>query len=401
MPNPLAMPFAQHIAHLLNKRDDDGLVRINPWRLFLRLEQTLLRGRGGGYVLKLVGLRTMGLNPDRMSDREDGVARWFDAVMERPLEIHSSRDRHKAHDLLEALVRRSPEFGPARLERRPSDSAAAAQGPAQGLYARLAQFEKRAPDPAVGRRGAALRREQGPLMLIIGDAAAPTPETLSVWSALSLIPSVMRPLEGDEALAFSYLMIQLIETADERWNSIRRLGLSPPEWIEDLSINRARDVGILMSAAGPRPDQDALAAAWRRVPVPGFDDLDAFFASDIGRAMCAPVGGGPRFEPLDEAPEPRAPIADKQATKEEMLDAIELFRARGRIDPFDLDLLAAVAEGANLTALWRRPNIRARFDNKAAFVAHTDKVSQALIREVREIEAERALSAEGEVREVT
>lgn len=375
MVNPLAAPFACHLAHLLTTPDAPGApVRAKPWALRLRFEALLATPR---YAAGLVGARTMGLDPFSADEAERAAQRWVERVLERPLALHPSRDRTRAHDVLEALAARGPFDPPARLARSgASDPALCVPGAgmARGLLDRL----RRLPPGARARR----TERDGPLILTLGGAAAIVPDDLSLWAALTLAPAEMAALSGDGARVFRHLLVRAVETADEPWNALRRLGLSPPDWIDSVPINRAKAAGALITAAGGRRARQALEAAWTRRPIPGFETAAAFFETDFGRALLSPPAPTREAAALDVetlADTLAAPASDAAPDPAEAAAAVERLRSWKALPAEDLELMDAIVRGATLAELHREPAVRRRHPSLAHLISHTDKMISAAL----------------------
>ena len=54
---------------------------------------------------------------------------------------------------------------------------------------------------------------------------------------------------GEPFNAFCSLVIKAVENANERYGAILRLGLSPLDWGDDLTVNTAKHVSAFLSAA--------------------------------------------------------------------------------------------------------------------------------------------------------
>lgn len=294
MRNQRLMKFSAHIAHLLDRPDEDGWVRVDPSALILHLQDLLGRGLAGAYRIEIVGAHLMGLNATP-EDVEEGSQRWIDGVFDRPLQIRAGRSLHLAHQMLESFVRRAPGVESTAWLREPP------MADGSPLCEDLRRTAVRLEDLA--RKEAKTAKAKAPLWLQAGRSLLRVPASLSVWGAISAAPNRMRPLESleaqDEAV---YAMIRALETANVAWGRAVVLRIPPDK--HGLSTNQIKSLQAFVKRAGsflyPRPPRETLEAAWAQAPVTRFASLDAFLSSPACVELFSPTPE-PGFQPLDEA----------------------------------------------------------------------------------------------------
>ena len=284
--------FAAHLAHLLNASDE-----LNAGTLYSRLVKTLSGESRSStlsnpFVDQLVALQLYapGTTP------EEGANAFIKLVLNRPLFLAGSRHHHKGHELLLALCRRGvderwqtaelirskepPDIQPRDL---PRDFAS--------VHGRIIEHcNYRGGRISRGNPAASMRDEFGPLYLKIATSSTEVPEELSLEGAIRCAPTKLRVLVGAEFDAFCSLMIKAVETANAHYGALVTLGLSPPDWATEITVNTAKRLSAFMTEArreaeksGCSPDAvDIWEAVWGRRPVPGFSSSTALYNSDVG-----------------------------------------------------------------------------------------------------------------------
>ena len=351
--NRVTATLGAHLAHMVFRLDPGARGAVSPGEIFQRFLDTLARGRGGFYLRSVVGAGTARADGGPTDPDEASLA-WFSAVMERPLALHGRRDRQTAHTVLGHLVAHGDPPACTTLRRE-----TAAPGPCELPPPPFdATFELLG---KLGRNADPVRPD--PLILRIEGSGIAVPDTLSLWSAIRLAPARLRPpANAQDADACVHATIRALETANERWDTLRALGLWPPSWMNDVSINQARSARAFRIALGNEAGdgeatRDQQEQAWSLRRVSGFTSLDAFMASALGRALfgglrrdasdldlLSGTGESPGFERGDDA---KIDLGDDAA-----LDArIEELCASGRFTLPQQRLLRAVGSGARLDAI--------------------------------------------------
>lgn len=386
--NPYLVNFAAHVALLLNKAGPEGDVRPAEAALWIRLLDLLATPKRP-YARQIVGVHLMEL-PDDPNGRQEAANRWFEHVCDRPLEIRDGFGFHQAHALFASMASRAPEARDVALIR----GAQPAQGPAPASLRHAAERLPLAAETSDAcDRGQIAGPKGAPLWLRIDDGAFRLPLNFSLWSALHHAPRVMRLLSDEippgrttsERQIFINLCIRAFETANVRWGRAVALGLSPWD-CRSLSTHQMVALQSFVRAAGgrrPSPPRKDLEEAWKARPVPHFDDLEAFLASDVGRELFhrAPP---PRIVSYDEE---RHVYDETGAQKEEepapppaheTVGAVveELF-AHGLIDDVDrriyLGLMKREKDG--LKRIWRQVWAKEAFPAFADLLDHADMLA--------------------------
>lgn len=381
--NPLVPKFAAHVANLLWADQGSGPVDVNAWALRISLIRTLERSRRG-YLKGMIGANLIGLNADDPDDAFQAADTWFTAVMERALELHGSRPTHKAHEVFRQVASRGHGWPEIKLERSFNPPAGEPPDILKGAFGRLDATL----NPAAG--SSRITEKLGTLILVAEDAAQETPEGMSVWQAISLGPQKLDPGTADARDAFFFAVIQALETANEVWETLRRIGLSPRDWAGEVTINQAKSASALVNEArrfaetegGDHKDRKILEAAWEIRKVPRFADLDAFLGSELGRAVLD--GPGPmRMVGLEDAPE-LADDDDTPASLEEMTKVVAYLVENDALDPLDQQVLAAVVQHQAYEDICDEDWCAEAFPTKQAWSEYTDmlvdKILEALAR---------------------
>lgn len=389
-PRRLVELFAAHLAHLLNSGSE--VVDVQPFQLYRRLIATLTARRderAGAYGNHLVGWRRLG--PDYAP--EEAAEAYFERVLRRPLFLARAEPTHKAHEMFLALCRRGLDarWASAELTRsliapdRSGGPGAASYG-APADYASVADRLARL-DMSVspGNPAARTREMAGPLFLSVAMTRSDVAEEMSVWAAIICAPSRLTYLTpGSEFNSFCALVIKAVETANAPYAAILSLGLSPLAWSGELSVNTAKKVSAFLAEVRTNANAghtlDGWRAAWEQRTVPGFASADAFWHSELGRAIRDPQVT--RLVDLDvEALEIEGP-APSLLGESEFEDMLQLCLREGAIDDFDAWILQQVYLGRTSEELMRSPRALARLGGEqAAFrdylEALTDRVHLA------------------------
>ena len=379
MKNAHVARYAAHLANLLWGADGDQTIEINAWQLRITLIRTLEQVRND-YLQHMVGVRLLGLDPEDQDDAYQAADTWFVAVMQRALELHGSRATQKAHDVFALITARGQGWPDTRLERTPSPPDGEPGDVVKGAFGRL---EAACPDAAPSR----ITKAQGPLCMIAGDAAQQVPEGMSLWQAVSLGPQRLDPGKPDDRDPFFHAVIRALETANESWETLRRLGLSPRDWAGEVSINQAKSIGAFVNAArriaedqgAELTDTAVLIAAWDERPVPRYADLQDFTGSDLGKALLTGDAPG-RSVSLDAVPEIAAEgeddPGDRLASSDEVAEVIRIMVQDGTLTPLDRQVLAAaVSQQDVLDTDWGASEFRTR----EAAAEYTDKLHQKVL----------------------
>ncbi|MEM9140321.1 MAG: hypothetical protein AAGB15_10890, partial [Pseudomonadota bacterium] len=353
-------------------------VDVNAWGLRISLIRTLERSRRG-YLKGMIGASLMGLNPDDPDDAFQAADTWFSAVMERALELHGSRPTHKAHEVFRQVILRGHGWPKAWLERSFDPPQGAAPDAVIGAFGRLdATLTPSAPPSRITEK-------LGTLVTIADSASQETPEGMSLWQAVSLGPQKLDPGTADGRDAFFYAVIQALETANEVWETLRRIGLSPRDWAGAVTINQAKGASVFVNEArriaeetgAALTDHPVLEAAWAIRKVTRFADLDDFLGSEMGRALLQ--GPGPiNAVPLEAAPE----IADEDdslASLEEMTSAIAYLAQNDALDSLDQQVLAAIVQRNVYEDVCDEDWCARAFPTKAAWAEYTDKLVDKIL----------------------
>ena len=381
----LVQRFAAHLAHLLNTGDE--FIEINHFALYRTLIRTLAgppdatgcRYRDGllGYAL-VAGER----EPEELAER------YFETVLDRGMHLARDNSVHKAHELFLAMCRRGVARGwsSARLVRSDAEDRRAIDGPPSDFSALRDRVGRL--DHAVSGNNPAgtLRSRLGPLRLVVGSGSIEVPEELSVWRAVSSGPFKLGKLSpGEPFNAFCSLVIKAVENANERYGAILRLGLSPLDWGDDLTVNTAKHVSAFLSAARESGDlwnaRETWDGVWDRRKVPGFRSAEEFWGSELGRALRnlqRPTRVDDGGEEFPEPDDPDKQLLD-QSTFEEMLD---LCRRDGVVDEFDCWFFSKLFEGETIAELARMPETARRM-KPSEIPAYVAELQERVLEHVR------------------
>ena len=348
----LVQTLAAHLARLADPADG----RIAPHAIERQLLATLsgppdrkVRHR---YRDTLLGY---GLVAARLSP-EEAAQRYVDDVLRRRLQVARASPLQKAHEVLAVQCRRGRDAAwrdaaVARALVKPSAPGAIPSGFAAAERALVVLDKGITPkSPAEGTRA-----RSGPIWLSAGSAAVEVAEELSVWHGLTSGPAEVTPFGGKGPAfdALCALTIQAVETANAHWSALLCLGLSPLDWAEAVSVNTAKKASAFRSAVREALDgkPDAIAAwraAWAAHKVPGYADADAFWPSELGRALRAGPVGAVHLD-IDEMD-----LADGMDSEARLVDAlsfskmVELARGKNVIDDYDAWFLAEIARGVTI-----------------------------------------------------
>ena len=370
-----------HLAHMVFRLEPGARRGISPGEIFQRFLETLARGRGGLYLRKIVGAGTAQADGGP-SDPDEASLAWFSAVMERPLALHGKRDFQTAHTVLGHLVAHGDPSARCALRRETTEPGPCGLPPPpyETTFELLGEFNRNVD-----------RVRPDPLVLHIDGSGIVVPDTLSLWSAIRLAPTrLCPPACPQDADACVHAMIRAFETANERWDTLRSLGVWPPAWMDVVSINQARSARAFRIALGNEAgDREAtreqLERAWSRRRVSGFTSLDAFMNSDLGHALFS----GRRHDARDlDVPSSYGMTAGIEGENDSEIDLgddtalkarIEALCASGRFTLPQQRLLRAVGSGARLEAIVTEPWARRAFGGasgiESALLALADDIA--------------------------
>jgi hypothetical protein len=351
----LVQTLAAHLARLL---DPDG-GQIEPYAI----EQTLIKTLAGPpdrrlrhrYRDTLLGYPLVAA---RMAP-EEAAQRYLDDVLRRRLQLARSLPQHKGHELFVLQCRRGVQPGwlKASLARSKSQPTTASSGPNdfEAVRSRLARLDGSISpkSPAEGTR-----ERLGPIWLQVPGGAAEVAEELSVWQAVTCGPSPLTALgKGPAFDAVCSLTIQALETANAHWSAILCLGISPLDWADAVSVNTAKKASAFRSsvrdAVDGRPETIAdWHSAWAAHKVPGFASADAFWASELGKAMRMQPSLALEHINLDDIDLPDGMDQHAKALDSMTFDAMLLLaKAETVIDDFDVWFLREISAGAEIAEL--------------------------------------------------
>lgn len=411
MPIPIAMRLGAHLAHKLNEADEKtGLVNVNSFRLRLELQKLLATNTT--YWRGLVGVIEMGLTPPpngRKYQRGDeyglfedsfiAADRYIDLVIGANRSLHASRHTHNGHKFLEELSKRGhiwPDVTLRRSQHKPATGEPAAI--VRGSFDRLQRLVDETQGSPCGHRA-------GVLWLIAGDAAAEVPDMLSLWGAIEAAPAQLTAFADEsEHESFVSFLGGAIHGASQHWQWLRRLGLSPPDWINrdeweksgkltSLTANQANNAlrwrghaQKLAAAAGrTTPGEADYKAAWEVSPILkiAFDD---FARTPAGRALLSHEGPA-RMTTFDEglhdgAHDPETTEKDEDDIRE----ILDLLGASGEFSNRDIAFTRAVWENFSAADILKViPNWRAEFTDLAAFEAYLEDVLARVAEAIRNL----------------
>lgn len=398
------------LARRLNTPHEDGAdsVRVEPWLLY----QDLLRALTERYYqITLVGLDELGLakprdeyrtgyNDDQFAEAERGAEMWLDRVLDAPRHVHPRKETHEAHNLLHSLASRGVDW--------PEVTLARADAPAPpALLPRWLRRTAEALQTAAARTTTARVAMRGgrPLHLRAGAVALDVPEGLSIWQAIGAAPEHCAVITGRAADEQVYLFARAVHGANKHWDALRRLSLSPVDWMnrEDwepdgklatLSTSQAMDALKLVAAAQEAamaagreaPQVEDFRGAWDRQPILKRMDFATFAASPAGRALLT-AASGVRLDLPEEAafgPDTEASPVDL-AEHSDLMSAIDRLEDSGMFQAAEIRLLRAIAGGESLTVIHAEDaELRRRYrqleDLKAALDPLQDRVLEAIAR---------------------
>ncbi len=379
--------FAAFLAHRLNAGDGD-VVDLHVGQLYDDITGALARQ----YAAPLL---THALFAWRM-DVEEVAQRYFAAVLDRGFWLVGAAEVTVAHRLYLALVRRG--IGPgwsqaayARLaETELRDSGAEAAGPLASLTRRLARLPQAIDQ---GNPAASRRAREGALVLRIGNLAIVVPEQISIWGSAEAAPLRLAKLPSGEAFnAFCAILIDALRTAHRPYQEFLALGngLCPFDWMDVLGVNQVRGLRRFLEAlAAHGPDGRgsivAWRAAWETAPVPGIDDADALWRTEIGHALRS---GPPRASDVDldllpaQDPEP-ATLLDRTQS----LRHFDMLLGHGVIGAVERDLLVRLFDGESLAELGRAPEIRSLLNERRVSLSKLlGDLQERIVAATRELE---------------
>lgn len=361
--------FAARLAHILNASDapasrvllNYGLVYDEVIKLLARQPQ--IRD-------DVVGLPQF----PEPGDPDEAAEVYFERVVNRPLGIQPGKTSSAVFDLLAALLRRgaSNAAGTAEIVVGRTGGPAADGGEPLDRWMRHIQAE------IAKRHG----RQPGPEdavdaqpYLRIGAVVIGLPVRLSIWDSILVSPPLIAPIRDRERfLSFCARVINAVETANRHYFELLNLGLYPPDWLDEVSVNQARAVGRLCRRAQaisgkPRYSDIPVAdwrAAWEDEKVPRCASVEAFLESVLGRALTGPAPG--RVAAVDGGM-----LADTAWSEDaEILDAaafarmLDRCRENGVIDAYETGLMERLFEGETIETLRADPEFQRRVGKQGA-----------------------------------
>jgi hypothetical protein len=372
-PTRLALPrFAAHLAHLLNA-GEGAVATIEPALVELTLSKTLATagGQAAPYREVLLGFSLVadGASAEELADR------YLRDVLGRRLFLARNNETHKGHELFGAICRRGFAEGwtDARLARtrsQPDRSLAPRADDGVGIPLDFRKVAERLAnlDSTIspGNPAATTRAAKGPLVLEAGRNCAEVIEELAVRDAVISGPHRLRRLRAKADFdAFCSLVIKAVEAAHDHYGKILAIGLPPFGWMDVLSVNTAKAIGAFLLEAR-RQDNEGRGhtiAAWRRAwekrKVPGYASADAFWDSEIGRALRQPqlrhaidVDASTVANETDPAPEPELQPPDV------FIGLLERCLNEGIISANEGWLIREIHDGVMLAELRGRPDLR-------------------------------------------
>jgi hypothetical protein len=286
--------FAAWFSHELNGGGSDILYK-DDGALQSRI-LTMLEGRYKDTLLRVSGYRSR-MRPD------EAAMRYFQRVLERPLQLSPRVQVSVAHRLFEALCKRGadPAWSHACVRREQ----ASAPPPVEELVpprvaAAFAQCRQRLaelPDTlSPGSPSETIRARHGRLVLRLGSMQAAVPEEMSWWNALRCAPTWLATLPpGEPFNLFCCLMIDCMRTVHRPFGDLLALGrgLCPFDWLHVISIQQTRGLRKFLEVLREEGGSDTLEhweRAWARARVPKLESATDLWHSDIGRALREPAG---------------------------------------------------------------------------------------------------------------
>lgn len=236
----------------------------------------------------------------RMS-AEEAAQRYFERILERPLQLSPRVQISVGHQLFEALCQRAadPAWRHASVRREkagtpPPGATCAVPAAVRGMFEQCRARLGELPDGVSrGSPSPALRARHGELVLRLQGLAAPVPEEISLWSAIRCAPAWLSFPEREAFDAFCCIMIDCMRTVHRPFSELLALkrGLCPFDWLDVLSIQQTRRLRVFLAELGDGPDTlPRWEQAWERRRVSGFESATDLWHSEIGRALRQPQG---------------------------------------------------------------------------------------------------------------
>jgi hypothetical protein len=375
--------FAGHLAHLLNAAD--STVEVRPFALYQRLLQTL----GSDGYRRLIGAQVAGGS----RGAEEVAQRYFDTVLDRRLNLARTNNTHKGHDLLLALCRRGvdPLWHSAALRRAneavPADGNSGRPHDFADVARRLDDVEK---SISPGNPAESTRKQRGPLQLRAGEGRAEVAEELSIWKSIACAPTRLQQLEpGPEFNAFCSLVIKAVEAANAPYGAPVALGLSPFDWEGEVSTNTLKKLSVFLSevraeagkAGKDWTDLQIWRVVWKPRPVPGYSSADELWHSELGRALRLPqVARAVDTIEIDNIAGELVASEPELLNAEAFAERLELCRAAGAIDDFDVWLYREIEAGKDIDNLAGTPEARKRFaGHPAQLAAYVEELTERVL----------------------
>ena len=166
------------------------------------------------------------------------------------------------------------------------------------------------------------------------------------------------------------------------------LGLSPPDWAAEITVNTAKRLSAFMTEArreaekaGCSPDAvDIWEAVWVRRPVPGFSSSTAFYNSDVGGQLRRrwghqrPAPDPEQLVEVDEADDGDEGSVNVGALRDATMRALRA----GRIDQYGAWLLLGLSYRKTLRQLSFSVRTLVKFGRPAIPESYLAKLQEAI-----------------------
>jgi hypothetical protein len=286
--------FAAWFSHELNSGASDILYK-DDGALQSRI-LTMLEGRYKDTLLRISAYRSR-MRPD------EAAMRYFQRILERPLQLSPRVQVSVAHRLFEALCKRGadPAWSDACVRREQAGTSTSVDvlvpPRVAAAFTQCRQRLAELPDHlSPGSPSETIRTRHGSLVLRLGSLQAAVPEEMSWWNALRCAPTWLAALPSGEPFnLFCCLMIDCMRTVHRPFGDLLALGrgLCPFDWLHVISIQQTRGLRKFLEVLREKGGSDTLEhweRAWACAPVPKFESATDLWHSDIGRALREPPG---------------------------------------------------------------------------------------------------------------
>jgi hypothetical protein len=360
--------FAAHLAHLLNTASTKNTVEVQTFRIYSGVT-TMLAGRGHAGILYRDVLLGFRLAADRSP--EQVAATYIDTVLDRRMMLARAEPKHCAHLLFEMLCRRgtSPEWPNSRLERSvvSSPGGTGASADFGAVSDRLARLDL---SISPGNPAKSMREKKGALYLTAGGATAEVQDELSALKAINCSPSQQRVLaDGAEFNRLCSQTIKVVEAADAHYAALLRIGLFPADWADTVNVNLAKSISAsvadIRSAGRDLNDEAAWRTVFEKRRLPGVDNFDSFWGSELGRALRFPVKHE-AIPPVDGRSIDDVADVSNEEDDVDLCDDVaftqhlEAAQADSVLDEIDTFVMRSVYCGAQFVGLRKQAGVAAR-----------------------------------------